>query len=192
MSDGPHRSLPRRPKWRQLAERADKAAFDINQVGEALGPALKDDWKEEECDDLMRAIRSFVGTDRQASIFDSEKITGLETLRREMVGGYPLRRLVIDHIIRALSGGGFGPEAVCEGTANALKAQAGKGRFQVEEHYARESTVRRAANVGQRLDNAMSQYNFNALARELTGQSPTTTPARPTRHQGLDDGVVLR
>ncbi|MER9508905.1 hypothetical protein [Mesorhizobium sp. M0460] len=174
-----------------MAERADKTAFDIDEVCEAVGPALKDDWKEEKCDELMRAVQSFVGTDRQASIFDSEKVAGLETLRREMVGGYPLRRMVIDHIIRELSRGGFGPDAVCEGTANALKAQTGKGRYQIEEHYARESTAWRAANVGYRLDNVMSQYNFNALARELTGQSPVVTPARPVRHQGLDDGVAL-
>lgn len=192
MSDGPHRSLPRRPKWRELANRADKSAFDIDQICEALGPALRDDWKVEECDDLMRAIVSFVGTDGQASIFDSEKIGELETLRREMVGGYPLRRMVVDHIIRELSRGGFGPDAVSEGTASALNAQANKGRYQIEEHYARASTLGRSKNVGNRLDSALSQFNFNALARELTGQSPAFTPARPTRHRDIDDGVALR
>jgi hypothetical protein len=43
MSDGPHRSLPMRRHWKDLAERAAKAAFSPDQVCEALPLALKCD-----------------------------------------------------------------------------------------------------------------------------------------------------
>ena len=41
MSDGPHRSLPMRPWWRRLAERADRCAFGVEEVADALVPALE-------------------------------------------------------------------------------------------------------------------------------------------------------
>ena len=36
MSDGPHRSLPMRPWWKQAALRADKSAFDVSECTEAI------------------------------------------------------------------------------------------------------------------------------------------------------------
>ena len=41
MSDGPHRSLPMRPWWRQVALRADKSAFEVAECAEALTVALE-------------------------------------------------------------------------------------------------------------------------------------------------------
>jgi hypothetical protein len=43
MSDGPHRSLPMRNHWRNLAERAAKAVFSPQEVSEALPYALHRD-----------------------------------------------------------------------------------------------------------------------------------------------------
>lgn len=36
MSDGPHRSLPLRHAWKELAKRADKKAFDCQDVIDAI------------------------------------------------------------------------------------------------------------------------------------------------------------
>ena len=44
MSDGPHKSLNMKPGWKKVAERADLAAFEPEQVSEKLMSALQDDW----------------------------------------------------------------------------------------------------------------------------------------------------
>jgi hypothetical protein len=49
MSDGPHKSLGMRPGWKKFAKRADKAAYEPDQVKEALPDALGDDWRAERC-----------------------------------------------------------------------------------------------------------------------------------------------
>lgn len=46
MSDGPHRSLPMRKHWKDLAERADKAAYSATDVAEALPVALQKEFRE--------------------------------------------------------------------------------------------------------------------------------------------------
>lgn len=47
MSDGPHRSLPMRKPWRELAMRGDKAAYSASEVAEAATNALASDFKME-------------------------------------------------------------------------------------------------------------------------------------------------
>lgn len=192
MSDGPHRSLNMRPKWRKLAEWADTAAFDSKHVSEAVGPALKDDWKQDECDQLMQALCSLMGTNTQGSIFEAESASELETLRRDLVAGRPFAQLLIEHVIRAASFVEYSPsEALIRGTESALMTQAMKGRFQVEEHYVRQSSDHRAMRVGHRLEEAMSQCDFTSLAKELTGQSSAKSPSQAPLRKGVEDGVAL-
>ena len=47
MSDGPHRSLPMRKPWKDLAMRGDKAAYSASEVAEAATNALASDFKME-------------------------------------------------------------------------------------------------------------------------------------------------
>ena len=44
MSDGPHRTLPMRHAWKQLAKRADKSANDSRDVADAICPTLVANW----------------------------------------------------------------------------------------------------------------------------------------------------
>ena len=47
MSDGPHRSLPMRPQWKRLAERAHNQAFSVEEAGDAIVDAVSQDWTKE-------------------------------------------------------------------------------------------------------------------------------------------------
>ena len=62
MSDGPHRSLPMRRPWKTVAECADNAAFEVDEIREAIVPALEQDCRREMrrefLDGLCRVVRS--------------------------------------------------------------------------------------------------------------------------------------
>ena len=73
MSDGPHKSLGMRPGWKKFAKRADKAAYEPDQVEEALPDALGDDWRAERCGELVDEIRAALDDGRQRS--SSTRIT---------------------------------------------------------------------------------------------------------------------
>ena len=68
MSDGPHRSLPMRPAWKKLAERADKAAFSAEEVRDALPAALAEDWRKEIPDSIVWKVREIL-SDSQIDFF---------------------------------------------------------------------------------------------------------------------------
>lgn len=70
--------------------------------------------------------------------------------------------------------------------------RATRGSAQIEEHYLRESSSRRADKVRARLEEGVAGVNFTNLARQLlrpeSAESPRTT--RP-KQDGLDDGVQI-
>lgn len=41
MSDGPHRSLRMKRGWQRVAERADNGAFGVDEISNAVIPALE-------------------------------------------------------------------------------------------------------------------------------------------------------
>lgn len=189
MSDGPHRSLPMRQGWRNLAERADRCAFEPEQVADAVPEALGDDWREEGCD-VVRDIRAVLGDGRQPSLFAGEKQDALDALKKLSGAGYQLRRLVLDSVVQAVDDGFTGTDALVEGAANALAIRCGAGVRQVEEHYLRKSTDNRAANVRQRIEKSGAMSDFKGIARrflKIDGSS-SATPAKKQLN-GLDDGV---
>jgi hypothetical protein len=190
MSDGPHRSLPMRQGWRNLAERADRCAFEPEQVADAVPEALGDDWREEGCDEIVRDIRAVLGDGRQPSLFAGEKQDALDALKKLSGAGYQLRRLVLDSVVQAVDDGFTGTDALVEGAANALAIRCGAGVRQVEEHYLRKSTDNRAANVRQRIEKSGAMSDFKGIARrflKIDGSS-SATPAKKQLN-GLDDGV---
>jgi hypothetical protein len=192
MSDGPHRSLPMRQAWRNLAERADRCAFEPEQVADAVPDALGDDWREEGCDAVVREVRAALGDGRQPSLFAGEKQDMIDALKKLSGAGYQLRRLVLDAVAQAVDDGFTGTDALVEGAANALAIRCGAGVRQVEEHYLRKSTDNRAANVRQRIEKGAAMSDFKGMARrflKVDGGS-NAAPAK-NQHDGLDDGVRL-
>lgn len=191
MSDGPHKSLGMRPGWKKFAKRADKAAYEPEQVKEALPDALVDDWRAERCGELVDQIRTALDDERQAELFDQNNEGRLGALKNITGAGYPLRRMLLDNIEQAVERGLPTDEAILEGTKNTLQDRSLRGLRDVEEHYKLKSTDKRAARVRARMESGHALTSFDRLARTLLkidGGSPSPSPAK---RDGLDEGVRL-
>jgi hypothetical protein len=191
MSDGPHKSLKMKPGWKKVAERADLAAFEPDQVSDKLMSALQEDWAEEGCDELVRGIKEIIGDMRQASLLDDSKAGELESARRELSAGHGLKQLVLDSVIEALDSSGDASDALQQGIQNALTERAGRGVLQVEEHYLRKSNEKRAINVRSRLNQAIEQAPLGDFSRRAAGLQTQISMAKTQKQQTLDDGVSL-
>lgn len=188
MSDGPHRSLSMPRGWMKLAKRADNKAFAPDEVCDALPDALTQDWRAEVPDSVRRRVREILG-DGQSSLFGDQRIGQLESLRGE-TAGYNLGNAFLDYASEAAARGRHGDKAVAEAASKALADRAVRGARQVEEHYCRKSTQRRAAHVRERIESGVTQSDLGGLAERLVGVGKSDAP-RPAKRTGLDDGVQL-
>ena len=182
-----------RQGWRNLAERADRCAFEPEQVADAVPEALGDDWREEGCDEVVRDMRAVLGDGRQPSLFAGEKQDALDALKA-------FRRRVSaassgsDSVVQAVDDGFTGTDALVEGAANALAIRCGAGVRQVEEHYLRKSTDNRAANVRQRIEKGGATSDFKGIAwrfLKIDGSS-SATPAKKQLDGQASDWATTR
>ena len=187
MSDGPHRTLPMRPSWRKLAERADNDSFTAEQVAEAVCPALASDWRTEVSDATLRAVATCVGDSPQLGLFASQA----ELIRLRAQCGSPMAALLVDAACDAVADGLVGREAVEKAVADALSERALRGSRQVEEHYLRNGSNRRATKVRSRLNACAGAAGIAALASSIAQGTSTARQFKPTKHDGLDQGVAL-
>jgi hypothetical protein len=188
MSDGPHRSLPLRHAWKELAKRADKKAFDSQDVIDAIGPALERDCAFELSKEFMERLRTLCLN--PTPLFDSLANAEIEALKRLSAGRGSLGSVVADFTAQLLAEGKSGGDAVCEAMKLALHDRALRNARQIEEHYCRESSNRRAADVRSRIESAITRAGLDALAQRLA-QQPAASTAAPPKHQSIDDGVTL-
>lgn len=70
--------------------------------------------------------------------------------------------------------------------------RAARGILQVEEHYYRESSHKRAVNVRERMKEGKARTDFRAIARSLIGTGKAARPQSAAKRTGVDDGVSLR
>ncbi len=185
MSDGPHRSLPLRPHWRDVALRASKPAFSLDHVSEALARALKKDIIEAP----INAVREILGSD---TLFPEMRIERLEALRAACPGSASAH-LAIDSAVEVACKGLTGDAGAQAAVQSALEGTAHSARRSIEEHYRRESDQRSSGLVSNQLEAALKQLDCGALARELL--TPAKPPARRSvtlkRHSGVDQGPEL-
>lgn len=178
-----------RKGWKKLAERGDGQLHTADQVRDAVPLALADDWRAERCDNFIKELKDLVlGTD-QKFLF---KPTGQETanaIRKMPNSGQPLRGILAATIAQAVEDGHSGEAALTKGTADALAIRCSAGARQVEEHYLRASSERRAVDVRTRIENGASRADFQSMARQFC-KFEQAAPAN--RYDGLDEGVVIR
>lgn len=185
MSDGPHRSLPMRPHWKDLAQRAAQGAFSPDQVCEALPYALKRDILEAP----ISTIRDIMNG---GSLFPEMLVEQLEGLRQSCRGSASAN-LLIDCAVEAAASGLKGDAGTEGALRSALEDTTRNALRGIEEHYQREASSRSSGYVRERLDAARQQLDCGGLARELL--SPEKPPARRSvtlpRHSGVDEGPPL-
>lgn len=184
MSDGPHRSLPMRRGWKKVAECGDNRAFAPEEVSERVAPALKEDCREEMSPAFLDSFNGLYDT-----LFRANLESELESLSD--LAGSGLGRRVIENAIRQAAQGETGPDAPVKALTNALMDHAARCSKQVEEHWLRESSERRARDVRSRVDDGIRQAApaVEGLARKLLKIDAGSSAARPQKQQGLDDGV---
>lgn len=192
MSDGPYKSLNMTPAWRKFAEWAHKAAFEPDEVAARVVPALEETWRDEGCGEVVRAIRTILGDAQQTDMFGQDKSVELEAARRDLSAGYPMRRLIVDHVMQSVANGKLGIDAVCDGVENALRDRAARGPRQVEEHYLRkQSPEAMATRVRNRMEDAVASAPIAGLARRLSGLDAAAAQPQSVKQQGIEDGVRL-
>jgi hypothetical protein len=190
MSDGPHRTLPMRRGWKRLAKRADKSAFNAEDVKDAVGPALTADWAIEVPRDFFEGVRDFCGG-RPGLPLQTDREVDLEALKRAAAGRGSLAGVLVDFAAQALAAGRIGEDALREAVRNTLHDRALRDARQVEEHYLREASARRAAYVRARIEAGIATVEFGDLAGTLMTQRASLNAA-PPQHEGVDDGVDMR
>lgn len=189
MSDGPHRSLNMRLGWKKAAEFADYDAFAPEEVRNAVASAFTGDWRADVPDSVAGCISEVLGG-QQDSLFRDQKVMQLEALR-PMTAGHGLAQVLLDCAIQKAESGFSGPDAVVEAAADALDVWGARHGRQIEEHYCRESTVRRADHVRARIEEGIGGVSREALARQLLKVETTAPPRKPPKQTGLDEGVQL-
>jgi len=190
MSDGPHRSLPMRRAWKNVAELADNANFDVQDVLAAISEALVQDAQKEVPADFVRLIHAqFIEGEKE--LFPDQRAHDLSNAQR-LVDGLPLGSLLFTCAVQELLNGNAGEQGVSEAMQSALDDRAWRGARQIEEHYLRHprSSKKRAINIRGRLAHAISQLSIEKTAQQAL-QGKASRLQKTIRHQGLDEGVPL-
>jgi hypothetical protein len=188
MSDGPHRSLPMRRRWKRVAESADNKAFEREEIRNAIIPALEQDCMKEMSPEFLSNLRA-VCSGQEGSLFKNEVGPQLESLRD--AAGSGIGRVVLDHAIQISASEKIERDIAGKALTNALTDRAARGARQVEEHYCRESTKPRANRVRERIEQAISHPDMEGLARQILTGKRDRSPRPSIKRQGLDDGVKL-
>lgn len=191
MSDGPHRSLPLRPKWREVAKRASKDAFDTDSVREALEPALLGDCRAELPSRLIGQISSIVEGGDLLSQTTADQLVNLRNLRDDP-SVTPLAANVIECVMMSLSQGNEGKDALANGIETALFERAMSNARTTEEHYKEEASAYQGSKVRQQLGNAIDGADcFGRIAASIIGDAAAqVTPTIPV-HDGIEEGPPL-
>jgi hypothetical protein len=189
MSDGPHRSLPLRRAWKELAKRGDQDIYDAEQVAEAAAGALSSDFKNEIKWSLVDKLKSiFTGRDNSLGLPE----IALQELEeaKPLAAGSVFGTNLVEWCIVLINEGRFGLDAFHEAIGLAAKMRGFANVRQVEEHYLRKSNQRRADHVSIRLSSAISNFSAGRLGAMLV--SPESDGARrPKKKTHLDEGVPL-
>jgi hypothetical protein len=188
MSDGPHKSLPMRPRWKNVAECGDNHSFASEEISRAIIPALEQDCSSEISPGLLNSIRNLF-LEQDTSLFKHSITPQLDALRS--TAGCGMGRALLDHAIQTAEKGGTGIEGLVKATTNALVDRAARGARQVEEHYCRKSSSTRAQRVRNRIEQGVNSAPIGGLARQVLKLDSRPFSARSLKQKGLDDGVKL-
>ncbi len=186
MSDGPHKSLPKRRHWINLAERAATPAYSPREVAEAGVIAVKTEMREAPLEEVRRI---FLGGP-QGSLFKEDCYSQLEEARKACRGSAAGTAL-IDCAQEAHANGLTGEDAYEAAVRNACDAVMRNESYCIEEHYRRED-VSSVDDVRARLAAARHELSSGELADALSPDAHTGGgDLRLTKKTGVDEGPPL-
>jgi hypothetical protein len=188
MSDGPYKTLKMSAKWRALAKVAGNAAHALEEVTEAVPAALVGDWREIG-PQFLRQVRAALGDDDRGILLPEVATHEVQRLRAQAAN--PMQALLADNAQDVLRDGYRGAEAFEEAAAATLAERADRGVRQVEEHYRREGSQGKAADIRARLTDSVAAADLRSLAAGLAAGVSTRDLTASTDRSGLDEGVSL-
>lgn len=188
MSDGPYKTLKMSRKWKVLAKLAGNAAHAAEEVAEAVPAALLADWREIG-PQFVRQMRAALGDDDRGMLLPEVAKQEVQRLRAQATN--PMEALLADNAQDVLRDGYRGATAFEEATAATLAERADRGLRQVEEHYRREASQGKAADIRARLADSVAAANLRGLAASLAAGVATRALTASTDRSGLDEGVNL-
>ncbi len=189
MSDGPHRSLPMKPKWRSVAERAYNRAFGLDEISTAMMPALVKDCHDEMTPRFIDGLRGLCERQETLLIKDDMQVQ-LEALRQEAGAG--MGRRVLDNVARLSQQEEVNVMTAVKAIERAVAERMARSNRQIEEHTLRKSTVSRANDVRTRLEQATAQTPVTGVARQVL-KLANNRPARSSaKRAGLEEGPSLK
>ena len=190
MSDGPHRSLPLKPHWKTVAERASRDAWSAEDVTEALSRAAENDLP----DVPVRALGRILGADPEASLFAADPDATIAELDGARAGcrGSAIANAAIDGAIQAVQQGEMGEAAFERALEYALHRDFSNHSRSIEEHYQRQAGDRSARHMRDRLAEAGSRCDFTETARRYArAEAQMLRAPALERRTGLDDGPAM-
>lgn len=190
MSDGPHRSLPLKKHWKDVAERASKPAYVASEIAEAFARAVA----LEAADAPFDSVRRLLGAGGEGSLFAGDREALAEQLEsaRAQCRGSAAGNALLDGAVQAVLEGEFGDAAFDRAAAHCVEKIVESHNRSIEEHYQRTAGDRSARFMRGRLREAAAIFQPAAIARDIARSG--TVPNRPPRldrHTGLDQGPPL-
>jgi len=174
-----------RPGWKKAGKYAEKPAFEIDQISEAIADATCADWQQEDPAEFVQSVRVVIeGND----LFADQKSIQLENLRLT-ASGHVFASIFLDCATREVQVGGQKEGLDLRAMMAALAIWIARHGRQIEEHYCRETDERRATDVRGRIEQAIKQIPKEKLANRLLNPIPLSS--KGSKHAGLDDGVQL-
>src|SRR5262249_13565770 len=146
----------------------------------------KQNWRDEVPDGVWQGLKD-IFSNGQHALFGDHNAEMIQALRHEVIG--PLGYSLIDLAAKSANGGAQYPESLVEVAKQAFLQRAARGNKQVEEHWHRESSQKRTAQIRTRLESALSRADLDTLVRECLGISVAPKSLSPSKQSSLDDGV---
>jgi hypothetical protein len=158
----------------------------MDEVGEALVPALKREFAEAPVEN----VRDALGGGKNTSLFQEERIAQLEALRHKYPGSAAAKTL-IDCAVEVAAGGMMGEAAVSAAIESALESYTRDCFRSVEEHYQRETSASSANFIRNRLHTTRRACDYKAVAADLQSGKETARPAPVRKRSGVNEGPPL-
>lgn len=189
MSDGPHRSLPLKPRWKKVAKWAAKDAWTIEEVRDASSNALMQDVAELP----LEAIKVIVGAGAESSLFslDPDQVYHeLDKLHARFYGS-AIGRNLIEGIVHYQRIGLRGESAFLRGLEHAMDRTFRDHSRSIEEHYFRDQGKSSAIHMRSRLADVHDSIDFKELANRDAEKTAVRRAPSLNRMTGIDDGPAI-
>ena len=185
MSDGPHRSLPMRRHWKELAKRLENSSYTPEEIDEAWLSALKKDFREVP----LSETRAILVGNGQGSLFKENRAAQIDSVRQSCRGSV-VGDTLIDCVIETDANGLTGNSALHHALTNALEAHVRTHHRQIEEHYYRKSPAK-YPQVRERLHEAYTRFSRDTFASELMSNPQSNSSHLLPKRAGIDEGPQL-